>query len=76
MPAPLEGITLKTIITELVEAYGWESLAEQVPIRCFFHEPSISSSLHFLRRTLWARTKVEGLYLQHLASKGPKRSRS
>ena len=76
MPAPLEGITLKTIVTELVEVYGWESLAEQVPIRCFSHEPSISSSLHFLRRTLWARTKVEELYLQHLASKRPKRSRS
>lgn len=76
MPAPLEGITLKTIVTELVEAYGWESLAEKIPIRCFSHEPSISSSLHFLRRTPWARTKVEGLYQQHLAPKGPKRSRS
>lgn len=76
MPAPLEGITLKTIVTELVEVYGWESLAEKIPIRCFTHEPSISSSLHFLRRTPWARTKVEGLYLQHLAPKGPGRRRS
>ena len=58
------------------EAYGWAALAEQIPIRCFSHEPSISSSLHFLRRTPWARTKVEGLYQQHLAPKGPKRSRS
>jgi uncharacterized protein (DUF2132 family) len=70
MPAPLEGITLKTIVTELVEAYGWETLGRDIPIRCFTHEPSISSSLHFLRRTAWARTKVESLYLQHLATEG------
>jgi uncharacterized protein (DUF2132 family) len=70
MPDPLEGITLKTIVTELVEAYGWEALGRDIPIRCFTHEPSISSSLHFLRRTPWARTKVENLYLQHLDTEG------
>ncbi|QDT56006.1 hypothetical protein Pan44_40550 [Caulifigura coniformis] len=68
MPDPLEGITLKTIVTELVEAYGWETLAADIPIRCFSHDPSISSSLHFLRRTPWARAKVESLYRQHLAT--------
>ena len=71
MPDPLEGITLKTIVTELVEVYGWETLAKDIPIRCFTHDPSISSSLHFLRRTPWARTKVEDLYRQHLATEGP-----
>ena len=76
MPAPLEGITLKTIVTELVEAYGWETLGRGIPIRCFTHEPSISSSLHFLRRTPWARTKVENLYIQHLATEPPKGSGS
>lgn len=60
---PLHGITLETIVTELVEHYGWPELGEQVAIRCFTHEPSIKSSLTFLRRTPWARTKVESLYL-------------
>jgi uncharacterized protein (DUF2132 family) len=70
MPDLLEGITLKTIVTELVGAYGWEALGKDIPIRCFTHEPSISSSLHFLRRTPWARTKIENLYRQHLATEG------
>lgn len=59
---PLHGITLETIITELVAHYGWEELAERIPIRCFSHDPSITSSLKFLRKTPWAREKVEGLY--------------
>lgn len=59
----LHGITLETIVTELVENYGFAQLAELVTIRCFSHEPSIASSLKFLRRTPWAREKVEGLYL-------------
>ena len=63
---PLHGITLKAIVTELVEAYGFEELSHKVSIRCFTHDPSIRSSLKFLRKTPWARTKVESLYLWHL----------
>lgn len=59
---PLEGITLEALLTELVNHYGWEYLGEQVPIRCFQIDPSIKSSLTFLRRTPWARSKVENLY--------------
>lgn len=63
-PKPLpEGVTLEQVVTELAEDYGWERLAEKVPIRCFTHEPSVKSSLTFLRRTPWARTKVEQLWL-------------
>ena len=62
-PDPLHGITLETIVTELVEYYGWPALGEQIDIRCFTHDPSITSSLKFLRRTPWARAKVESLYL-------------
>ncbi len=60
---PLHGVTLKMMLTELVETYGWEELAGQVSINCFINDPSISSSLNFLRRTPWAREKVEELYL-------------
>ena len=60
---PLHGLTLETIVTALVAHYGWEGLAERVPLRCFSHEPSITSSLRLLRKTPWAREKVEGLYL-------------
>jgi uncharacterized protein (DUF2132 family) len=60
---PLEGITLERIVTELVEHYGWEELGQQVKIKCFTESPSISSSLKFLRKTPWARAKVESLYL-------------
>ncbi len=60
---PLHGITLERIVTELVEHYGWDELALRINIRCFQFEPSIKSSLKFLRRTPWARTKVEGLYV-------------
>lgn len=63
---PLHGLTLEAIVTTLVEAYGWEDLAEKVPIKCFAHEPSVASSLKFLRKTPWARAKVESLYLWHL----------
>jgi uncharacterized protein (DUF2132 family) len=63
---PLHGLTLSTIVTELVEAYGFEDLSEKVPIRCFALDPSIKSSLKFLRKTPWAREKVESLYLWHL----------
>lgn len=60
---PLHGITLEAIITYLVDYYGWEVLAKQIPINCFSHEPSIKSSLKFLRKTQWARDKVKSLYL-------------
>ena len=61
---PLHGITLKQIVEELVEHYGWEFLGYQINIRSFTHDPSVKSSLKFLRRTPWARTKVENLYLE------------
>jgi len=61
--APLDGITLATIVTFLVDTLGWAGMARAVPIRCFSHEPSIQSSLKFLRRTPWARQRVEQLFL-------------
>ena len=60
---PLHGITLKMIVEQLVETYGWEELAVRIRINCFYENPSISSSLKFLRKTPWARAKVEELYL-------------
>lgn len=62
---PLHGITLEQMLIELVEALGWDAMGQAVAIRCFTHEPSVSSSLRFLRRTPWARAKVEDLYLDH-----------
>ena len=60
---PLHGLTLEAIVTALAAHYGWESLGERIPVRCFTHDPSVPSSLKFLRKTPWAREKVEGLYL-------------
>ena len=60
---PLHGITLKTLVTVLFEHYGWDGLAERIPVNCFINDPSIQSSLKFLRKTPWAREKVEQLYL-------------
>ena len=60
---PLHGVTLEQLLTELVQQFGWEELGRQVPVRCFLFDPSIKSSLTFLRRTPWARTKVEELYV-------------
>jgi uncharacterized protein (DUF2132 family) len=60
----LEGVTLEKIVTQLSESMGWEAMANAVPIRCFTHDPSVKSSLKFLRRTPWARAKVEELYLR------------
>lgn len=60
---PLHGITLETIVTSLVEHYGWDELALRININCFKSDPSVKSSLKFLRKTSWARTKVEQLYL-------------
>jgi uncharacterized protein (DUF2132 family) len=62
----LHGITLEMILTTLVEKYGWEELGERITIKCFTDAPSIKSSLKFLRRTPWARKKVEDLYLRSL----------
>ena len=60
---PLHGLTLEAIVTALVAHYGWAGLGERIPVRCFTSEPSVSSSLKFLRKTPWARDKVESLYL-------------
>ena len=63
---PLHGITLQMVVTRLVEKYDWEALGRQVKIKCFTHDPSISSSLKFLRRTPWAWQQVEAIYLNTL----------
>ena len=60
---PLHGMTLEKIVTALADYYGWEGLGERIPVRCFTHDPSVGSSLKFLRKTPWARDKVESLYL-------------
>ena len=60
---PLHGLTLEAIVTALVAHYGWVELGQRIPLRCFTSDPSIASSLKFLRKTPWARDKVEGLYL-------------
>lgn len=64
---PLHGITLEMILTRLVEHYGWEKMGTLINIRCFNNDPSVKSSLKFLRKTPWARKKVEDLYLKYLA---------
>jgi uncharacterized protein (DUF2132 family) len=61
---PLHGITLQTVLEELHSRYGWAELGRRIPIRCFTHEPSMGSSLVFLRRQPWARSQVEDLYLR------------
>lgn len=66
---PLHGITLKAMLTELQAHYGWDGLGSRIKIKCFTDEPSISSSLKFLRRTPWARKKLEDLYLSFIAAK-------
>jgi uncharacterized protein (DUF2132 family) len=63
---PLHGLTLEAIVTALAEHYGWEGLGQRIPVRCFTSDPSVASSLKFLRKTPWAREKVEGLYLYML----------
>ncbi len=65
---PQRGITLEMILNHLVQQYGWVELAKRIPIRCFINEPSVKSSLKFLRRTPWARKKVEELYLTSIAN--------
>jgi len=63
---PLHGVTLEMILTRLVEQYGWDELGRRITIKCFTVDPSMKSSLKFLRRTPWARKKVEELYLKSL----------
>jgi len=67
---PLHDMTLQTILERLLEQYGWEGLAKRIDIRCFKSEPSIKSSLTFLRRTPWAREQVEKLYVQMVRGRG------
>ena len=68
---PLHGVTLEQVVTTLVERFGWEELARRIKIRCFTHDPSIKSSLKFLRKTAWAREKVEQLYLSSHKKQSP-----
>tara|TARA_R110002020_G_scaffold125281_1_gene282423 strand:- start:1062 stop:1274 length:213 start_codon:yes stop_codon:yes gene_type:complete len=63
---PLHGVKLADIVTFLVEKYGWETLGQKINIKCFTHNPSVKSSLNFLRKTPWARDKVERLYLRSI----------
>ena len=60
---PMHGVTLEMLLERLVDRYGWPTLGDLIPIRCFTHDPSVKSSLAFLRKTPWARAKVEALYL-------------
>lgn len=63
---PLHGVTLEKIVTRLAEEFGWKELGQRIPVRCFLYDPSVKSSLTFLRKTPWARKKVEELYVQSL----------
>ncbi|MDQ8207793.1 VF530 family protein [Coraliomargarita sp. SDUM461003] len=67
---PLHGLTLEKILVSLQEFYGWEGLAERLEVRCFMFDPSIKSSLKFLRKTPWARKKVEDLFIYTLETYG------
>ena len=64
---PLHGLTLEAIVTSLVDHFGWTELGRRIEIKCFTSEPSVRSSLKFLRKTPWARSKVENLYLRAIA---------
>lgn len=67
--ATLDGITLAAMVTHLSETIGWEAMAQAVPVRCFTLDPTVKSSLTFLRRTPWARARVEQLYLDNLPNR-------
>ena len=71
---PLHGVTLEKVVTELVERYDWDGLADKIDINCFKSDPSIKSSLKFLRKTQWARDKVENLYIATFAKQPPWRN--
>ena len=81
-PAPaqprnaLHGVTLEAVVMSLVQAYGWDGLAERIRLRCFTHDPNLNSSLKFLRKTPWARDKVESLYLYMLRDAHRRRSQT
>jgi len=68
---PLHGVTLEQVVTKLVNHYGWEELADRININCFKKDPSVKSSLKFLRKTPWAREKVESLYVASFAEQSP-----
>ncbi len=68
---PLHGLTLEVIVTRLVDHYGWDGLAQRIAINCFKSNPSIKSSLTFLRKTQWARNEVEALYIATFTRKSP-----
>jgi uncharacterized protein (DUF2132 family) len=68
---PLHGVTLATVVTSLVDSYGWDGLAQRIDINCFKSDPSIESSLKFLRKTQWARDKVESLYISTYEKRSP-----
>lgn len=72
---PLHGVTLKALLEELVEKYGWEELGRRIAIKCFLDKPSISSSLVFLRKTPWAREKVEKLYLRTIVGSNSRKQK-
>jgi uncharacterized protein (DUF2132 family) len=63
---PLHGITLENIVNQLVERHGWDELARRIPIRCFLYDPSIKSTLTFLRKTPWARSRVEDMFISDI----------
>ncbi len=67
----LHGVTLEAIVNKLVDHYGWQGLADRINLNCFKNEPSVKSSLKFLRKTPWARTKVEQLYIATVSKKNP-----
>ena len=73
---PLHGITLEMVVTSLVDSHGWDGLAQRIDINCFKSNPSVKSSLKFLRRTPWARDKVESLYILTFESPSPWGSRA
>ena len=64
---PLHGVTLETIVIALVERFGWREMSRRIPVRCFEFDPSVNSSLKFLRKTPWARQKVEAWYVEEIA---------
>jgi uncharacterized protein (DUF2132 family) len=68
---PLHGVTLENVVTRLMDHYGWDGLAQRIDINCFKIDPSIKSSLKFLRKTQWARNKVESLYISTFERKYP-----
>ncbi len=72
---PMHGKTLKAMLTELVDKYGWEELAARISINCFANDPSLSSSLKFLRKTPWARNKVEIAYMESIGVEPPVRKK-